>query len=316
MAPRKTERLLNLTILLLSSRRPICRDQIWRTIEGYRGLDEVNFEATFERDKKELRAMGVSIETGPLDVLFDDEIGYQIHRSDFELPPIEFASGELVALGLAAGVWRLALTGEQTNSALTKLRASGIATQPVDLPEMALRLSARESAFDVVFSALNERRAVRFSYRDPSSLRRVQPWRLAWRKNSWYLLGFDLDRQAPRVFKLSRMTSDPVPFGAAGAYRIPDGERLGDYMAALAGPSEQVDLLVGIRTGRAPGLRRQGQRLPDDPRLPADYQTWQVVVAAEQVVEEIGQYGADVLVLEPDETRREIVHHCGFGGAR
>ena len=88
MAARKTERLVNLTILLLSSRRFVPREKIRETVEGYRGLGDESFNRAFERDKDELRAMGIPVETGSDERFFDDEPGYRIVRTDFELPPI------------------------------------------------------------------------------------------------------------------------------------------------------------------------------------------------------------------------------------
>lgn len=106
MAPRKSERLLNLTIALLVSRRYVAREQLRSAVEGYSGLSEAAFQRTFERDKDELRALGIPVETGHNDLLFDDEPGYRIRRSDFELPPVELTREERVVLGLAAEVFR------------------------------------------------------------------------------------------------------------------------------------------------------------------------------------------------------------------
>lgn len=325
MAPRKTERLMNLMILLLSSRHLVSRDQIWRTIEGYRDLNEMNFEATFERDKKDLRAMGVPLETGLIDAFFDDETGYRIARSDFELPPIDFTAGESIALGLAAEVWQQATTSEQTASALAKLRAAGIPTQTFSLPQLTPRLSAKEPTFDIFYTALSERQAVKFGYRDAEQPRRVQPWRLAWRNNSWYLLGFDLDRQASRVFKLSRISAQPVPYGPQASYQIPSSDQLAEDMASLIGPRNEIELHLAIKRGRAPALRRAaasrgggplsaadiGQDHTSGPTilsgLPEGYQLWRVSLDADRALDEVIQYGADVLVLAPEEMRLAVI---------
>ncbi|MFZ2261590.1 MAG: DNA-binding transcriptional regulator, partial [Luteococcus japonicus] len=94
MAPRKSERIVNLTICLLSARRFLPKEQIREIVEGYNGLSDANFERTFERDKDELRAMGVPVETGHNETFFDDEPGYRIRRADFEFPPVEFTPAE------------------------------------------------------------------------------------------------------------------------------------------------------------------------------------------------------------------------------
>ena len=102
MAARKSERILNLTICLLNTRRFIDRESIRGSVEGYAGLNDGAFERTFERDKDDLRAMGVPVETGSNSAFFPDEIGYRIRRQDFELPPLQVDAGEAAALGLAA----------------------------------------------------------------------------------------------------------------------------------------------------------------------------------------------------------------------
>ena len=64
MSRRKTERLLSLVICLLATRRPLTAEQIRQAVPGYdRGGDEA-FKRMFERDKDELRDLGMPLETG------------------------------------------------------------------------------------------------------------------------------------------------------------------------------------------------------------------------------------------------------------
>src|SRR5690606_26091473 len=99
MTTRKTERILNLTICLLVSGRFVSKGQIREAVEAYHGLSDAAFERTFERDKDELRALGVPIEVGSYDPLFDDEPGYRIRPSEFELPPIDLTADEAAVVG-------------------------------------------------------------------------------------------------------------------------------------------------------------------------------------------------------------------------
>src|SRR3954464_9776255 len=89
MAPRKTERIVNLTIALLVAGRYLPKSRIRELVEGYHGLSDAAFERTFERDKDELRALGVPIEVGGCDPLFEDEAGYRILPSELSLPPAQ-----------------------------------------------------------------------------------------------------------------------------------------------------------------------------------------------------------------------------------
>ena len=156
---------MNLAICLLMARRFIEKSQIREVVEGYHDLTDAAFERTFERDKDELRRLGVPVETGSNDALFPDEVGYRILRKDFELPPIEFSAAETAALGLAATVWESATQAGQTVSALAKLRAAGVDPDPSRLSVLAPSVGAREPAFAGVWSACAERAPISFGYR-------------------------------------------------------------------------------------------------------------------------------------------------------
>ena len=104
MAPRKSERIMNLAICLLLARRFLDKNHLREVVEGYGGLSDAAFERTFERDKDDLRAMGVPVETGSNSTLFPDEIGYRIRRQDFELPPIDPPFGPY---GRFAARWKM-----------------------------------------------------------------------------------------------------------------------------------------------------------------------------------------------------------------
>ena len=116
MAPRKTERILNLTICLLVSGRYLPKSRIREAVEGYHHLSDAAFERTFERDKDELRSLGVPIEVGSFDPLFDDEPGYRILSSEFALPAIDLDAEEAAVVGVAARVWQHASVAESTLS--------------------------------------------------------------------------------------------------------------------------------------------------------------------------------------------------------
>ena len=72
MPIEKAERLINLTMALLAAQRYIKKSQIFAIVAGYSGNAEA-MERMFERDKDDLRNLGIVIEVGGLDPLFDDE---------------------------------------------------------------------------------------------------------------------------------------------------------------------------------------------------------------------------------------------------
>src|SRR3954468_8774636 len=169
MAPRKTERIVNLTIALLAPGRYLPKSRTRELGEGYPGLSAAGFERTFERDKDELRALGVPIEVGGYDPLFEDEAGYRIVRSAFELPEITLEADEAAVIGLAARVWQQAGLASATTDALRKLRAAGVEVDRAALDVVQPQLAADEPAFEAFFEGVSQRRPVTFSYRRASA---------------------------------------------------------------------------------------------------------------------------------------------------
>ena len=130
MAAKRAERLVNLVIALLSTRQYVTAARIRATVPGYEaddGTDRADeaFKRMFERDKAELREMGVPLETGRTSV-FDTEDGYRIARADYELPEIRLTGEEAAAVGLALRLWESAQLAGAAHSALVKLKAAGV----------------------------------------------------------------------------------------------------------------------------------------------------------------------------------------------
>ena len=95
MSSTKTERLLNLVICLLSTRRPLSKAQIRSAVPQYGESTSMDaFERMFERDKDELRDLGIPLATTHADPLFDDEVGYRIDRDAYALPEVTFEPDE------------------------------------------------------------------------------------------------------------------------------------------------------------------------------------------------------------------------------
>jgi proteasome accessory factor B len=160
----------------------------------------------FERDKADLRNRDIPIETKPVDVVFDDELGYIIDRRTALLPPISLTSGEQVLVTLASRLWSDSQLGLSARAAARRL---GSITRAEDLPDV--RLAIGQSDVDAAVDAIHERRVVEFRYRSKSSgqeaTRQVEPWRLFCTAGAWYLVGFDVERGEARVFRLSRIVA-------------------------------------------------------------------------------------------------------------
>jgi proteasome accessory factor B len=235
MAARRAERLVNLVICLLSTRQFLSAERIRDAVPGYEGAgnggpgsratDEA-FKRMFERDKAELRDLGIPLETGR-NSHFDSEDGYRIKRGEYELPPIEFDAAEAAAVGLAGRLWRSATLGEQARSALMKLRAAGTPVQDDAPPGAVPDLDTSDPSLPALIDAARTARAVRFDYiksgAGSAQTRTLEPWGvLSWR-GRWYVAGFDRDRDEPRTFRLSRIIGRVDALGAPGAFERPEG---------------------------------------------------------------------------------------------
>lgn len=305
MSPRKSERIMNLAICLLLARRFVEKSQIREVVEGYHDLSDAAFERTFERDKDELRAMGVPVETGSNSALFPDEIGYRIRRKDFELPPISFSAEETAALGLAATVWESATQAEQAVSALAKLRAAGVDPDPERLAGLAPTIGAREPAFAAIWAATAERVVVGFSYKGQP--RRVQPWAMAYRRGSWYLVALDVDKGERRTFKVSRIEAEVTRLGKPGAYQVPAEVEMDAVLAGLEPGPADAEAVVAIRDGRAADLRRRAHPV-EAQGVPCGFTSYAVSYSRTgDFVGEICAHGADVIVLAPAGIRRSVI---------
>src|SRR5699024_7348281 len=121
----RAERLVNLVLALLSTRQYLPAERIRGIVPGYAGAASTEaFFRLFERDKAELRELGIPLETGT-NSAFDPE-GYRIARRDYELGDIDLAPDEATAVALAARLWDSPdLTGK-AHGALVKLRAAGV----------------------------------------------------------------------------------------------------------------------------------------------------------------------------------------------
>src|ERR1700710_187650 len=209
MTARKSERLLNLLITLLVSRTYVTKERLRSVVEPYREVGDEAFEKMFERDKEELRSLGIPIEVGYVDRAFEDEPGYRIDRSAFELPDIDLEPEEAAVIGLAARVWQHAGLAAATSDALVKLKAAGVTVDRDALDVVQPQLTAEEPAFEPLWDATRTRTPVRFTYRSSgaskATTRHLQPWGVVSFRGRWYVAGQDTDRDEPRVFRLSRV---------------------------------------------------------------------------------------------------------------
>jgi proteasome accessory factor B len=314
MSSRRAERLVNLVICLLSTRQYLPASRIRHAVPGYEPDDgspkaDEAFKRMFERDKAELRELGIPLETGR-NSAFDTEDGYRIARRDYELPEIALRPDEAAAVGLAARLWQSARLAEAANGALLKLRAAGIDLDNASTAGIEPRVEATEPAFQPLLDAVTDRRAVTFEYRKSTDTspepRELEPWGVVSWRGRWYVVGHDRRRGATRCFRLSRIAGEVRPQGRPGAVRAPAGTNLVEIVAGSDhhhGPPPKTARLA-IRSGAGAGLRRYGTVVGgQDGRDLLEIGYGEV----DWLADWIAGFGTAVVVLEPVEMRDAVV---------
>lgn len=309
MSTAKNERLLNLLICLTSTSQYVTAERIRRAVVAYNQDDSAKgrqaFERMFERDKDELRELGVVIETGT-NSISDTTAGYRIKGGDSYLQDLSLTPAESTVLAIATDWWRSAQFASETQGAVRKLKAAGVSVD-LAVDEREPRQRGSDPVFDMLLHAATELREVEFSYRartsdPPVTLRRVQPWGLVSWKGRWYLVGHDLDRGAKRVFRLSRILGEVRTTSEAGAFeRSTENLRqaVGD-----AGFSQPLRAVIRLHGTQAPGLRRltAGVEQPDGPD--------DIAIRARDAAALAGivaPYGDQVEVLAPPDAREATI---------
>lgn len=318
MAISKVERLMNLVIALLSTRQFLTAERIRASVAGYAdSTSDEAFSRMFERDKNELRDLGVPLETGQASRMSTVE-GYRINRDAYELPEIDLSSAESAAVAVAVQLWESPELASAAQSALVKLRAAGVQVDQDSQGSMAAvtavpaRTRGSEPALGKLLAAVDSGQAVRFEHRsavnEPYRGRNVEPWGVVTHTGRWYLVGHDLDREAVRTFRLSRI-GDVEAYGPTDAVHKPDDVDLREVVGRVTEPmSVAGTATVWVADGRAQELRRIGtevgeRRIGDrhGSLLEMHVRSW------EWVARLITGHGPDAVVLEPAELRDDVL---------
>jgi len=310
MSKRRTERLLSIVVLLLSTRRYLTAEEIRAAVYGYPEQYDA-FKRMFERDKEELRELGIPLETG-LNNALDEEPGYRISRQDYELPEIQLEPDEAAVLGIALRVWQSAELAGAAAGALLKLKAAGLDEDYVArTPGIEPRLTTQEPAFGPLWEAVRDRRPVTFAYkaqgRSDATKRELEPWGVVNRRGRWYVAGHDRARNATRVFRLSRIDGPVKMTGPAGSVTVPAGadvrELVKDWDVA---PVRDHTAVLKVRQQAGFGLRRWAKEVAPDTG------GWdRVTVSFADVpwyADYVASFGPDVVVVEPPDLREAVIN--------
>lgn len=312
----RLERLINLVIALRETRRPMTAEDVRTRVAGYRQPDHDAFRRMFERDKADLRALGVPVETVRAD-RWSDLQGYRIDPRRYDLPEVAFEPQELAALGLAlqatgladeagVGLLKLAVDAEEPS-------AGGRAHPPVGV---ALEAPPHR---ETLLSAQLTRTPVRFDYRPPGkapAARTVDPYALVHRRGRWYLVGRDHDRDAPRAFRLDRMSGSVAVVGDPGAFPPPPAVGVDDVVPPPApGGPETAEVVAGpdVAWLVARRARGGGREEPGRERWTAFTVT---VGHPDEFLRWAVELGPDVEVRSPPKLRAAVVERLERAAGR
>jgi proteasome accessory factor B len=334
VATSKVERLVNLVIALLSTRGFVTADKIRSSVAGYSESPSAEaFSRMFERDKNELRDLGIPLEVGKVSAL-DPSEGYRINRDAYALPAVELTSDEAAAVAVATQLWESPELITATQGALLKLRAAGVDVDPLDAgapvaiasPAGVPGLRGSEDVLGILLSAIDSRRAVQFPHRpsraEPFTKRTVEPWGVITERGRWYLVGHDRDRNDTRVFRLSRIGAEVTAVGPTGAVTVPDDVDLRRIVAeTVAETPTGGQARVWVAEGRATALRRDGRSLEPPATRQLAGRDGEVIEldigSTDRLARDIAGYGADAVVFEPESLRDDVLARLhGHAGER
>ena len=312
VSANRTERLLNLVIALLSTRRGFTKHELFEEIELYREAPTTAArEKLFDRDKAFLREQGIPVESYSEETLYDQDNSvrrYRIRADQYRLPGVRFTPEESAVLALAASMWEQAALGSAAARALRKLQARGVVAEDAAASPLQPRIRTNDPNFEAVWKATTTRTPISFGYRPAdrsgragsgaakparrrrSTVRHLQPWGMGSRFGHWYVVGWDTDRRAERFFRLSRMTT-PVSFGE-GSYELPETFSIDASLASLDQVFAPVTAVVRVQEGAAAELRLRADTAP----IPAEPSGWEELTLT---VPDLDALAADTAALGP-----------------
>jgi proteasome accessory factor B len=319
------ERLFSLVLALLSTESGLTKAEILANVQGYRqrfttGGDNASLERQFERDKDDVRELGIPLETieTPGSAGNNQTLRYRIPKGEYDLPvDVRFTPDESALLTLAAMAWREGALSADSRRGLLKVRSAGSEDDDGDgdglggsagtlgVHAYAPRLRARDVAFEPLRSALDRGAAVRFDYITPGEhdarRRQVAPLALVQHGGRWMLAAHEFATDSDKNYLLSRIVGPVVPY-EVGQHPAPAGagERaLTELERIWAGRTARIRVVPGSDAERRLARRRDTET-DDDGVLVLHHVDPQILA------EELAAFGPEVRVLEPEDLRARV----------
>lgn len=298
MSSQKTERLINLTLALLASKRYLSKAEILRNIPGYEGSPETK-ERMFERDKDDLRSLGIQIDVNNFDPLFEDEQGYLIKSESFQFAENEFTKEELLLLTMAANLWHDSAVEIDSQNALLKIQSLSGPVENDMTTTPTLRITEDWQLLVSIFTAVQNKQILEFSYRGKK--RQVNPYGLYSSNGFWYLIAFEIN--VIKSFKLVRIEGEVDLIGEKDAFEKPDNFNVGNF---LKEKSNLVSLVSKLQVRKGAALSLRNKFTVKD--LDSEWDLMDIPYTNEQeLLEMVLWHGTDLKLIEPAALRQLLV---------
>jgi proteasome accessory factor BC len=311
----KLIRQLSLVAFLMAERRPLTARDVQQHVEGYSEMSDEAFARRFYSDRAELHALGVPLQS-QRDEFTGEEL-YTLRSEQYFLPPLELSDDELATLQ----TYLYALEGRFAYAEPLRLALQNLALGRTGFPEAPTQTAVRVDRLDPDYSpelqarlsklevAISKQRTVKFLYTTMSAARErertLNPYALFNDRGAWYVVGRDLDRDAERTFRVSRIRGD-ITFATRRErdFRVPADFEIAGYLGRppwqIGEPEGEARIEVGPDTAwwveRAYGSRGRFE----DGVFVTEYSS--VALLAAWVLRQEGR----AVPLEPEELRREV----------
>lgn len=307
------ERVFSLILALVASPQGLRKHDLLSSVYGYshdyeQGGDLSSLERKFERDKDQLRQLGIPIETvdSPLEAGNNQLSRYRISKSQLELPQgTRFKPDELMLLRAAALAWSESSLSNESRRAVMKLASHGAS---IDVSQLGIapRINTTEPAMTPLRAAIAQNVGAQFLYRRPDQhtpeLRTVSPLRLHRADGRWHLIAFDQERHDYRVFLLSRIVGHLQTTKTATAETMHTGVE--QILVELTDRQHNQIAELEVEPGTTAEARLSPRSLaaetpaePKSERLRLRISTLDYLALAEELL----RYGNDVIVQGPVE---------------
>jgi len=291
--------------MALLGKKYITKSAIFKSVEGYSGTPDA-MERMFERDKTDLRDLGITIEVGGFDPLFDDEPGYRILNSNYTFNLGDLSSEEIGLLALAADIWSQNLQSESARSGLRKIKSLA----PIDEDEFTNQphysLAEQPTAFHDLWQAVTNRQEVLFDYSSAKSgtqsRRTVHPYGIGSWYGSWYLVGNELESGSIKAYRLSRIIGEVKRSSRSDTFTIPDGFNVSDHLIMTKTTGDEP-CVIQVKKGSCLNLRALSRTITENDGFDL-LEIYQVQRA--ELIRAILWSGPDAEVISPHDMRDEI----------